>query len=1617
MSKQTTLLQTWGYSGNENVFEDGDDEDMESILVEALDQSTLRPSRDPPIADKKESIGFDLDAGRTWIYPINYPLRSYQLSISETCLFQNTLVSLPTGLGKTFIAAVVMYNFYRWYPEGVIVFLAPTKPLVAQQIHACFNIMGIPAKDVAEMTGNNPVNSRKKDWSSKRVFFLTPQVLSNDLSRGLLPTSSIKCVVIDEAHRARGEYAYCQVIKELRMSGEYFRVIALSATPGNDIKSVQSVLMNLGISKIELRSEDSPDIVPYTFKRNIDKVVVPLSAEMEDIKDKYSALLEIFVGRLHRFGVIGQNKKEIKVSSVSKFMLLQCRNEFRQNPPTKYVNDRGGQGKVEYNFASCISLFHAYELLHQHDIMGYLQNKFDGDSSNPILNSSRPNLSQKLSQRKDSKDFTSGHPKINKLLEIVLKHFREKGDALSRVMIFSQYRDSVKEITASLHSHKPMVRAIEFIGQAGTKVKKGLTQKEQIEVIKRFREGGYNTLVSTCVGEEGLDIGEVDLIICFDVSKSPIQLIQRMGRTGRKRSGRIVVLVTKGKEEIAYNQCLYSKKSINRAILEKHQLANFFQKSPRMIPHDIHPKCHKMEMVISTLENPSSTAKEPKAKTRKSTRETSTTKKSRSKRVVSTHKDSNSINIDPFETTEIIKPKENMNTENESQRPLQKLISSYSMYSSILDSVDSDENESEAIEMKSLPPPSPSLNVSERVNSPFVANIPECEALSEVSSCKKNVSIVEVESGSDHFETIKSEFDDLYSEESNLDIKRFQLELFNEEEEEGEDYSILEMAKFNSDDILEEYEKIKNEFTQNNVSKMRPSLIQNENNFGIQTSTPRNKSSTILSKNTLTSLYSSPPGSTKAQAPHFSVSPHNNKSKSGKVDENLGLFPNFDMEFDHEDFFEEIDFDLSNKSTPRKDTSKSQKSLYSATQLTSFVSKNMAACSNTSSPKSKNSPKIKSSLRKETLQKGFSMSQANFEIELNSDEDMFADSILYNEEILNISKKEPPQNNNKSIDSPSNVRLNSSFALSQSSLNLSRSGGKKSRVSFFDESEHFLPPSKKSLSYRDSSNLNSDNSGRDSDDSVVVVYDDSQKMQKSMSDNKSVSSARHSSDRSSYLTQNSPIVSMKKRKKSAFESDSDGESDFIISKDKSHNQPGLKKRSSTKNKRNSFINKEVEVEDSDASPDEFGNESQFPDLDCYDASFVDDATQNHQGTTDTFEMYLHSSKEQGGRTGMFKMPSKPLAPITADIYSQLPNQDSEDEYENDSFCVDDDDDLEYSDSKDNGDNTMALIVDSKSSNVFKKSKKSRIRRPADDDSETSEEELKEDKVLVSPPLCTSLPKLKKGSDKEERILVNSHVKDSKKSRILCPIDDPQSSEEDTVLVSSPLSKVFSNIKKDADKECILVNSSEFQSCHELISNLKYTFKRQVCVRSFEGAGFIISPRLAVDRISYSNFLSGAQRQKIIKRCQLMNDLYERSYIILELEEDVKAFNQRTKYADMILCQISQSNIRLLYSKNQKTSAELISNLLSKESNKGLSFKSLLLQKGSIFNDEDFKIVSFFKSVPGIGVGTGYLLSSNYSTVSSFATSAVSTLMRKGHLEKDKASQVQDFLRKTFNPSS
>nr|XP_043903521.1 Fanconi anemia group M protein isoform X1 [Solea senegalensis] len=562
--------------------------------------------------------GFDSSSAKVWIYPTNYPIREYQLKMSEAALFHNTLVCLPTGLGKTFIASVVMYNFYRWYPSGKIVFMAPTKPLVAQQIEACYKVMGIPQAHMAELTGSTAAKQRQEIWRSKRVFFLTPQVMVNDLSRGTCPAQQVKCVVIDEAHKALGNHAYCQVIRQLGSQTLQFRILALSATPGGDAKAVQSVISNLLISHIELRSEESPDIQAHSHQRSVEKMVVPLGEALSAHQGRYLQVLEKFMSRLVQNRVMSH--KDLK--TLTKYQLILARDQFRKNPPPQI---KGAQlGMLEGDFALCISLYHGYELLMQmglRSLFFYIQGIMDGSREmsrarnelqrTPVFMDLYCEMEAMFVKPSAGPDepFIYSHPKLEKLEGVVLQHFSLWAESSAdcnentRVMIFSSFRESVQEIADMLNRHAPMIKVMTFMGQASAgKGVKGFTQKEQLEVVHRFRQGGFNTLVSTCVGEEGLDIGEVDLIVCFDAQKNPIRLVQRMGRTGRKRQGRIVVILAEGREERTYNQSQSNKRSVYKSIIGNRTGFHMYPSSPRMLPEGLNPTLHKMHITCGQFD-------------------------------------------------------------------------------------------------------------------------------------------------------------------------------------------------------------------------------------------------------------------------------------------------------------------------------------------------------------------------------------------------------------------------------------------------------------------------------------------------------------------------------------------------------------------------------------------------------------------------------------------------------------------------------------------------------------------------------------------------------------------------------------------------------------------------------------------------------------------------------------------------------------------------------------------------------------------------------------------------------------------------------------------------------
>lgn len=132
----------------------------------------------------------------------------------------------------------------------------------------------------------------------------------------------------------------------------------------------------------------------------------------------------------------------------------------------------------------------------------------------------------------------------------------------------------MNEIVSVLSTCQPTIRPRHFVGQGSASFKnindssniKGMPQKVQQQVIREFQSGHYNVLVCTCIGEEGLDIGEVDLIVNYDTLRSPIRMIQRVGRTGRKRKGRVICLISEGQEEKDWKRGQANERTLQRAL-------------------------------------------------------------------------------------------------------------------------------------------------------------------------------------------------------------------------------------------------------------------------------------------------------------------------------------------------------------------------------------------------------------------------------------------------------------------------------------------------------------------------------------------------------------------------------------------------------------------------------------------------------------------------------------------------------------------------------------------------------------------------------------------------------------------------------------------------------------------------------------------------------------------------------------------------------------------------------------------------------------------------------------------------------------------------------------------
>jgi ERCC4-related helicase len=570
-----------------------DDDEFELNLQRALKEREENKKRaeNYPKSDKQ------LES--SWVYPIDptREIRQYQYEISQASLLKNTLVVVPTGLGKTFIASVVMYNYYRWFPTGKIIFVLPIVALVSQQYEACLEFVQFRKQDVAIMTGQTTKpKARGAIWQKKRVFFCTASIVVNDIRDKILPADQVVLLVVDEAHKATREHDYCQIVRGLSQNTNHYRILALSATPGKDMTVVYQVMKNLQIAHVEARSEE--DLRKYSHFKEILIREVVLTEPIIELKKLFFQLIQPIIFQLQKCGAYYETDLE-KISFNSLFAAHKS-----------FIGSRGGGADRNFGvgvgaFSVAIKFYHAYDDLITQDLSVFLeslQNIHETQTKEPKKNRFLQNLLNAPAfhtmVHNTRRYLNAGHlhPKMVELGKTIQEHFAKTDK--TRVIIFVSQKSTVASIVRYLSKFSPKVKAMEFVGQNKGKNNMGLTGKEQKEVIQKFVKGSYNTLVSTSVGEEGLDIGEVDLIICYDSVTSPTRLIQRIGRTGRKRDGKAVMILTEGREAAAFTRA--QEKSL--ALFEKLKSLPtskepiFYKDNPRMLSEDVVPECVQVDM-------------------------------------------------------------------------------------------------------------------------------------------------------------------------------------------------------------------------------------------------------------------------------------------------------------------------------------------------------------------------------------------------------------------------------------------------------------------------------------------------------------------------------------------------------------------------------------------------------------------------------------------------------------------------------------------------------------------------------------------------------------------------------------------------------------------------------------------------------------------------------------------------------------------------------------------------------------------------------------------------------------------------------------------------------------
>jgi len=467
--------------------------------------------------------------------------RGYLFKIART-IYEgaNTLVIIPTSTRKTSLAFMTAAKAMHEGKKALIV--APTTPLVAQHYEKALEAFRDPSQ-IALVTGaTKDPDKRAELYKNARLIIATPHTIRNDIEHSKFPLMDLGSISVDEGQKTRGGYPYAVLGKYLKGTKTQRVLFTGSLTSRQGI--ADSIIEIFDITRIEARNRRDLDIAPYVNKIETKVVRVNKSTHQMLLEDRFNKLMDRHFQVLKNAGL--SDKDSFQKVSKRDFndLGIVVKKMVRDVHGQPYTQRRDFIMNVRDSYKTLYYLSHPFYLVTTQGFRPTLEYLVESKEEKgrrgymmALFKSREMQDIEKL--LKDAKDHKIEHPKVATLIKGLLHNKDEKA------ITFANFRSTVNMLAE--HLDEAGIPAQTLMGKRAR-----MTIEEQQKMIVNLSSGKSRVMVSTSIGEEGIDIPNVPLVIAYDAVPSAIRNVQRRGRTGRTGPGRFVQLVAKGTSDEVY---------------------------------------------------------------------------------------------------------------------------------------------------------------------------------------------------------------------------------------------------------------------------------------------------------------------------------------------------------------------------------------------------------------------------------------------------------------------------------------------------------------------------------------------------------------------------------------------------------------------------------------------------------------------------------------------------------------------------------------------------------------------------------------------------------------------------------------------------------------------------------------------------------------------------------------------------------------------------------------------------------------------------------------------------------------------------------------------------------